>query len=231
MGTLLPPPEHVTLWQQDTQALLAWDAPAGAGDFGDVIGYSLRIERRALDCLACPPRDARNVELDGASMAAARSGGRYLYPFPIGETRALWVASVAARFAAGASLPAEPVTLEAPERLPRQELEAIWLPGDRPVLRLAWPPLRDRIVQVLGKEGHPVARELFFRANVYQRDAGGAWPLRPLNGSPISNGQWLINFIVRDPPPLEYALRLVDAAGNEGPLSSPVPLPRREPAQ
>ena len=231
VGTVLPPPDNIALWQQDTRAVLAWDPPAAAAEFGAVTGYSLHIERRALDCLGCPAEDVRSVELAGPALAAARSGGRYLYVFEIGAAPALWVATVAARFAAGVSRTAPPVTLEAPARLPRHALDAAWLPGDQAVLRLTWPPRRDRIVQVLGEDGHPVARELFFQANVYQRDAGGAWPPRPLNGSPINDGQWLIKFIVRDPPALEYALRLVDAAGNEGPLSEPVPLPSWESAR
>jgi hypothetical protein len=99
------------------------------------------------------------------------------------------------------------------------------VPKSRQV-RLYWQARQERIVRVFTPGGGQVERPEFYRVHVYRRFPPAPWPFTPLNGAALTALQYLVQ-----PPTaatkggageVEYAIRLVDHLGNEGPLSPPV---------
>jgi len=120
-----------------------------------------------------------------------------------------------------------------PPNIPRPELRWEWSarPGgssseEIPEARLAWDTRQERIVRVMEPGVPPREQVLLFRANLYRRQPDRPWPLRPLNPEPLEATAWTEKparaQIEAAGGALEYALRLVERSGGEGPLSEPV---------
>jgi hypothetical protein len=69
-------------------------------------------------------------------------------------------------------------------------------------------------------------RPIFYRANVYRRLVTAPWPFTPLNGSPLTALEYLVQPPAADakggPGAAGYTIRLVDEFGNEGPPAPPI---------
>lgn len=240
-GRKLPPqpilqitPGAVRAWQREGSAIVAWPlpSPAEAAHLGGLEGFQLRIARVPARCLACPPSETRELELEmgaGGWRVEERWG---FHSFPLPERPSLWRFSVATVYGHGATTHSPIVVLEAPARIPAHALDWEWVeqnekaPAVRRV-RLFWEARRERIVRIIKKEGGMVESERFFRVNLYRRRPRRRWPMRALNARPLEVRQ-----VVLALPPAEgrsrqvwqFTLRLVDQFGNEGPAASAVTL-------
>lgn len=210
----LPTVETISLRQQDTRLILAWQQPWGNQVHGAPEAYAVSIVRTPLDCPMCKPQSV-------VERRVAASGEPWMHEvLPLDPAPALWRARVQAEFPAGMAAPSPVALLEAPVQIPRHALAAEWLGPDREQVRLSWVVRRERDVRFVTAQGAVGTRTLYYRANLYRRDPGGDWPLSPINPQPIAAGSLILpaDAMLRTS---EFALRLVDQAGNEGPLSTP----------
>lgn len=214
VALVLPTVETISLRQQDARIVLAWQQPPASQAHGAPEAYAVSIVRTPLDCPMCEP-------VIVVERRVPASGEPWMYEvLPLAPEPALWRARVQPEFAAGLAAPSPVALLEAPVQIPSHALEGAWLGAERARLRLSWAVRREREVRFVTAEGEVGTRVLYYRVNIYRRSPGGAWPLAPINAEPIAGGSLTLpaDATLRLS---EFALRLVDQAGNEGPLSLP----------
>jgi hypothetical protein len=226
-------------------ALISWLEPTEAErrKFHDLKGYRLRVERLPLFCGECPPEGAWEISLAAAGPPTIQEGGRTYYPLPLDERPALLRVEVVTVFGSGANRPSLPLTVERRGPIPAPTLSWRWATGGdaadaakgpRAVL-FHWEARREGTEQVIGVDGRPRERQVFYRANLYRRVPPDPWPLAPLNPQPLEATQWIVPPLTAALPARagreEYALRRVERTGAEGPPSAAVaiPLPARPP--
>ncbi|MBI4081995.1 MAG: hypothetical protein HY423_05230 [Candidatus Lambdaproteobacteria bacterium] len=225
---VLPPTEGVTLRQQDREVLLAWRVPTSSSEarWGGLRGYIVRMERRRLYCPLCDPIATRTWRYARDDRALTEEAGLAYVRYAAGAPREMLRFQVSTLFGAGTGAPSQGVALESVADVPAHTLRWQWLsPGSAGsrVARLYWEPRREQIYRILSAEGRLVERERFYRANLYRRVPRSAWPMAPLNPAPLELLQFQATLGGAGAPALvEFALRLVDQHGNEGPLSLPV---------
>ncbi len=170
---------------------------------------------------------------DAPGLERARGRVHYRLAAPPGD--GLLRVRVATEFGAGTSAPSEGVVLQPRVDIPRPALAWERLPAGGGTARLYWRRRREAVVQVIGADGRPRPRERFFRANLYRRAAGEAWPLLPVNGEPITAAQWIVppegRRVSAGGGAVQFTLRWVDRFGAEGPPAEPVTLPAVPEAQ
>ena len=214
VAPVLPTVETISLRQQDTRVILAWRQAAASQTHGPPEAYAVSIVRTPLDCPMCDP-------LIVVERRIPATGGPWLHEVvPLAQVPALWRARVQPVYAAGMAEPSPVALLEAPVRIPRHTLEGTWLGAEGDGLRLSWVVRRERDVRFVAAEGQVGTRTLYYRVNIYRRAPGGEWPLVPVNPEPVA-GSSLTLPAEETLRAAEFALRLVDQAGNEGPLSPP----------
>jgi hypothetical protein len=227
-SSVLPPTEGVILRQQDREVLLSWQVPTSAAEerWGGLRGYIVLMERRRLYCPLCDPIETRRWRYSRDDRGLIEEGGVVYVRYAAGAPRELLRFQVSTQFDAGTGAPSPAVALESAADVPTHALNWFWLaPDDQGNLaaRLFWEPRREQIYQILSKEGRLVERERYYRANLYRRSPRSAWPMTPLNSAPLEEVQYKVTLgLVGVPVLAEFALRLVDQHGNEGPLSVPV---------
>ncbi len=236
----LPTTLGLAVRQQERHAVVAWRMPAGelAEKFGGLNGFALIIARVPADCRACPPESVGRVALEMDSVALRVEAGRAYYRFPLPPGPTAWRIRVATQFGMGRTVFSRAALLEVISEVPRHGLAWKFLyarkgaasSGSREPsgVVLYWLPRRERMVRVITKSGVMVEREKQYRANLYRRSPDQPWPLTPLNPAPLQVRQWKMGgrYVTGRArrESLEFALRLVDQFGNEGPKSPPVTL-------
>lgn len=228
-----PTTEEVKIWQREQEAIVSWWMPSAFVSrlHGGLEGFILIIERLPFDCQVCPPEGVEEVELTPDSGRTVLENSRLYYSFPIAGEPGGWRVRVVTLFQRGETAPSPAAFLDGAVVIPTSAMDWEWvIPRDEGAvetldafsIRLFWPPTRERVVRVVTPGGTMEERERFFRVNIYQTKEGGKSSLAPVNPSPLTARSWRHQPIMEQgrSEPLEFSMRLVDQAGNEG-ASSP----------
>ena len=224
---LIPPTAHVQARFHEDHILVSWEKPPleETRKRGAVQSYNISVRRLPLDCIDCRPIAQQNAWLSANSPDLIVENDMVYYQWlPSGEPTQ-WLIQVRTRFESGESAPSKVAWVEGVANVPVHELAYEMAPNGRQVL-LNWVPRQERTLLVLTPGGGQVERPVYYRVNVYRRYPPAPWPLTPLNPDPLQTAQ----FTVTRPSAslrgglgqVEYAIRLIDSFGNEGPLSEPV---------
>ena len=230
----------------DNQTVASWwiPSPTSTADRGGVKEFTLLAQSYPTSCPVCPAEFRQKWTLDPDDPKLHREGSRAYYVLEIPELVALWRVQFAITYRNGMVVRVPETELATPVYVPAHKIQGQWLTlptiqlgatangkalGDTVVshqLRLFWADRRERVVRILSPKVAPTERELFFRVNLYVREPGAQWPFTPINITPLSRGQWIVNPGKTAPvypksAKLQYTLRLVDQWGNEGPAAPP----------
>jgi len=237
IGNRIQPPQGVRVWTRDTQVLVGWQTLSDPliRRWEGVQSYRIGIARLPLGCADCKPLEERQLALAPEAKSISHDGGMTVYQFTPTGPPATWVVRVGVRFARGPSPDSPPAFVDAVGSIPGEELRwervaaSVLGTGGKPGIRLYWNTRRERIVHIVTPTGGQEDRDLMFRVNLYRRVPPQPWPPLPVNASPIEGQFWIgpEPFVLNDPDAsaVEYAMRLVDQQGNEGPASEPVSIP------
>ena len=246
LENFLPGVSRLMARQQGERILISWRGPSAqkSDRFSGLRGYVLHVEEFAFACgpatVRCASAATHEMDLPLGAPGLVWEAGRTYYYYTPSSNRDAWRFRVSARLGDGMSLEASTGLVRGLNAIPVHTVRWEWAaapivvedeaPAPIPAVRLFWEPRRESIVRVMSDGGPPVERERFYRANVYRRRSGQAWPMKPINKDPVSKPFWIDRvFKAGDEElpgtpmmELEYTLRLVDQFGGEGPSAEPI---------
>ncbi len=246
LENFLPGVSQLKARQQGERVLISWRGPSAqqSDPFSGLRGYVLHVDEFAFACgpatVRCASAATHEMDLPVGAPALVREAGRTYYYYTPSSNRDAWRFRVSARLGDGVSLEASTGLMRGLNAIPVHTVRWEWAappivvedeaPAPIPAVRLFWEPRRESIVRVMSGGGPPVERERFYRANVYRRRPGQAWPMEPVNKNPVTKPFWIdrVSQAGDEELPgaptsiLQYTLRLVDRFGGEGPPAEPI---------
>lgn len=226
----LPTVKGLSIWKREAKAVVRWQKPTKSKPLKGLEGYRIVLERTRLGCQLCPAESSeeKTLELDDSTLVVEK--GLVYYLFNLSSTPAVWRVRVAPIFGRGRGPFSKSVFLEGLASVPPHNLGWKLEPPSGQgkqkrtrFARLFWVARRERILHVFKENQGFTPREEFYRANLYRKKQGQSWPLTPFNPEPLEVRQWVVPIPTgKTETPRVYALRLVDASGNESALSPPV---------
>ncbi|MDH4122181.1 MAG: hypothetical protein OEV94_10790 [Deltaproteobacteria bacterium] len=238
----IPPLTGVRIQQREDYALISWIRPSAdlRGQWGEVMGYWLRIDVYPVDCETCSPNTEQAFLPEGSDQVQAEFD-RLFTLYRMRPTPGKWEFQISVRYSSGISDPSAKLPLGRLNQIPAHSVSWAWeSPSNgssrestgRRNLLLSWQPRREQVLRSYHPAETRETQVRYFRANLYRRIEGNPWPLAPLNPKPLDIYHWTDAIPTPDPtkpsPRVEYALRLVDQFGGEGPLS---PVVQVQPAE
>jgi hypothetical protein len=237
LSNRIPPPQDVRIWTRDTQVTVGWkNLPERLiNRWEGLEHYRITLSRMPLGCIECRVLERRELSLPPDDKNVIRGQDRTIYQFTPSGPPSTWMAQVRVEYGKGTSPDSPPVTVDAVGNIPVETLRWERVTPDtlgtdgRPGIRLYWNVRRERIVRIVTPAGGQTSRDLMYRVNLYVRVPPNPWPPLPVNPMPVDGQFWIGPEPVALADPMaqsvEYAMRLVDQSGNEGPVSEPVSIP------
>ena len=215
--------------------MISWimPSPGARRKFGGLAAHLLWIEELSPGCPPCSPLSTAAYEFAAEDPLLQVESDTAFRVFRPARRESGWRARAAFRFGDGAGRATAPVSMPGLGAIPRPAMGWEWSvqpadtpPESTPEVRLRWTPAQERIVFIVERGTPPSERALPYRANLYARVPGEAWPRVPLNAAPLEADLWQGRpsraALQRGQGVLQFAMRWVNSLGGEGPLSDPV---------
>lgn len=237
LSSRIPPPQDVRIWTRDSQIIVGWRNLSDrlVERWEGLERYRITLVRMPLGCIECRELERRELSLPPDDKSVTKGKDLTIYQFTPKGAPSTWSAQVRVDYSAGSSPDSQPATVDAVGNIPAESLR--WEPATpemlgsdgKPGIRLFWNVRRERVVRIVTPGGGQSSRDLMYRVNIYQRLPTKPWPPLPTNPIPIEGQFWIgpqpVVLAEPDARVMEYAMRLVDQFGNEGPASEPITIP------